>query len=57
MPLATDVLWGERADDGLDMPIIERIELGLGPPRLRFVGDGPLSALATRAYVAGRQPV
>ena len=32
MPLATDVLSGERADDGLDMPIIERSGWGLGPP-------------------------
>jgi transposase len=57
MPLATDVLSGERADDGLYMPIIERIELGLGTPCLLFVGDCQMSALATRAYVAGRQHV
>ena len=56
MPLATDVLSGERADDGLYMPIIERIELGLGTPSLLFVGDCKMSALATRADVAGRQP-
>ena len=29
MPLATDVLSGERADDGLYIPIIKRIEAGL----------------------------
>jgi transposase len=29
MPLATDVLSGERADDGLYIPLIERIEAGL----------------------------
>src|SRR5580765_1888162 len=29
MPLATDVLSGERADDGLYIPIIERIRTGL----------------------------
>src|SRR5207244_224052 len=26
MPLATDVLSGERADDGLDIPLIERMK-------------------------------
>jgi transposase len=29
MPLATDVLSGERADDGLYIPIIERIQNGV----------------------------
>jgi len=34
MPLATEVLSGERADDGLDSPLIERIRTGLQtPPR------------------------
>lgn len=55
MPLATDVLSGERADEGLDIPIIKRIEAGLPPGRLLCVGDCTMSALATRAYVAGRQ--
>ena len=55
MPLATDVLSGERADDGLYIPIIKRIEAGLSPGGLLFVGDCKMSALATRAYMAGRQ--
>src|SRR3989475_505217 len=57
MPLATDVLSGERADDGLYIPIIERIEAGMRTTDLLFVGDCKMSALATRAYVAGRQHV
>ena len=32
MPLATDVLSGERADDGLYIPIIERIREGCTKP-------------------------
>ena len=52
MPLATDVLSGERADDGLYLPIIERIRHGLHTPGLLFVGDCKMSALATRAYLA-----
>lgn len=55
MPLATDVLSGERADDGLYLPIIKRIEAELPPGGLLFVGDCKMSALATRAYMAGRQ--
>jgi transposase len=55
MPLATNVLSGERADDGLYIPIIKRIEAGLPTGGLLFVGDCKMSAFATRAYVAGRQ--
>src|SRR2546428_5708500 len=55
MPLATDVLSGERADDGLYIPIIKRIEAGLPPGGLLFVGDCKMSAFATRAYMARRQ--
>ncbi len=52
MPLATDVLSGERADDGLYLPIIERIRTGLQITGLLFVGDCKMSALDTRAYLA-----
>jgi transposase len=53
MPLATDVLSGERADDGLYIPIIKRIEVGLSQRGLLFVGDCKMSALDTRAYLGG----
>src|SRR6266704_2539408 len=39
MPLATDVLSGERADDGLYIPIIERIQNGLKTTGLVVVGE------------------
>src|SRR5437867_4910237 len=55
MPLATDVLSGERADDGLYIPIIRRNEAGLSQSGLLFVGDGKMSALETRAYLARHQ--
>lgn len=55
MPLATDVLSGERADDGLYIPIIERIRTGLKTTGLLFVGDCKMSALDTRAYLARHQ--
>src|SRR5207244_12865289 len=55
MPLSTDVLSGERADDGLYIPLIERIRTGLKTPGLLFVGDCKMSALETRAYLARHQ--
>src|SRR5256714_12074012 len=55
MPLSTDVLSGERADDGLYIPLIERIRTGLKTPGLLFVGDCKMSALDTRAYLARHQ--
>src|SRR5713101_2555583 len=55
MPLAPDVLSGERADDGLYIPIMERIRTGLQTTGLLFVGDCKMSALATRAYLARHQ--
>src|SRR5919108_4097311 len=55
MPLATDVLSGERADDGLYIPIMERVRTGLKTAGLLFVGDCKMSALETRAYLARHQ--
>jgi transposase len=55
MPLSTDVLSGERADDGLYIPIIERIQNGLKTTGLLCVGDCKMSALETRAYLARHQ--
>jgi transposase len=55
IPLATDVVSGERADDGLYIPIMERIRTGLQTPGLLFVGDCKMSALETRAYLVRHQ--
>src|SRR2546425_7962568 len=55
MPLSTDVWSGERADDGFYIPIIERLRVGLKIPGLLCVGDGKMSALDTRASLAGHQ--
>jgi transposase len=54
LPAATDVVSGEQADDGLYIPIIERLLTILTQAGLLFVGDCKLSALATRAYIRGR---
>ena len=55
MPLSTDVLSGERADDGLYIPIIRRIRTGLTTTGLLFVGDCKMSALDTRTHVVEHQ--
>jgi len=45
---------GEQADDGLYIPILERLLTILTQAGLLFVGDCKLSALATRAYIRWR---
>jgi len=54
LPVATDVVSGEHADDGLYVPIIARMLTILNQAGLLFVGDCKMSALATRAYLRGR---
>jgi len=54
LPAATDIVSGEQADDGLYIPIIERLLTILTQAGLLFVGDCKLSAVATRAYIRGR---
>src|SRR5712692_4968942 len=48
MPLSTDVLSGERADEGLYLALMERLRPGLKTTGLLFVGDCKMSALETR---------
>ncbi len=55
LPLATDVVSGERADDGLYVPIIDRIVTTLAAVGLLFVGDSKMSAWATRVHLRARQ--
>ena len=55
MPLSTDVVSGERADDGFYIPMMERIRTGLHKTGRLFVGDGKRSALDTRASLARHQ--
>lgn len=57
LPLATDVVSGERADDGLYWPIIARMQRMLGRQGVLYVGDCKMSAWETRARImmAGSQ--
>jgi transposase len=49
MPLATEVLSGEHADDPVYLPIIARVREGLQRNGLLYVGDCKMAALPTRA--------
>ena len=51
MPLVTDVVSGEKADDPLYVPAVDRIVQMLDVLGLLFVGDCKMSALATRAHI------
>src|SRR5215467_4515620 len=52
MPLATDVVSGERADDPLYVPCIARVQASVGRRGLLYGGDCKLAARATRAFIA-----
>jgi transposase len=52
MPLATDVVSGERADDPLYLPCIARVQASLGRRGLLYVGDCKMASRATRARIA-----
>ena len=49
MPPATDVVSGERADDPLSMPCIERVQASMGRHGLLYVGDCKMASRETRA--------
>jgi transposase len=55
MPLATEVVSGERADDGFYLPIIARMRRGWHKTGLLCVGDWQRRALDTRASLARHQ--
>ena len=51
MPLATEVISGEHADDPVYLPIIARVSEGLNKKVLLYVGDCKVTALQTRAMI------
>jgi transposase len=51
MPLATDVVSGECADDPLYVPCIARVQASLGRCGLLYVGDCKMASRATRAFI------
>lgn len=51
LPIATLTLPGNRADDGLYIPLITTAQANLSVSGLLFVGDSKMEALATRAFI------
>lgn len=51
LPLASEVLPGQRADDPLYLPTITRGRMCLNQPGLLYVGDCKMAALDTRASI------
>jgi transposase len=52
LPLVTEVVAGDAADDPLYVPAVDRVLQIIAGLRLLFVGDCKMSALATRAHIA-----
>src|SRR5688572_9850887 len=55
MPLVTDVVSGERADDPLYIPCIERVQASLGRSGLLYVGDCKMASRQTRAWIRSEE--
>ena len=53
MPLASDIVSGEKADDILYRPVIERINEYLKNNDVIYVGDSKMSSVETRLYIKG----
>jgi len=51
MPLVTHIKSGEKADDGLYVPIIEEINSTIKKEGLLYVGDCKMGAISTRGYI------
>jgi transposase len=51
LPVATQVVSGERADDQLYIPAIEQVSASLDKHGLLYVGDCKMAALGTRAFI------
>lgn len=53
MPLASDVVAGQNADDTLYVPVIKRMNEYLKNNDVLYVGDTKMSASGTRLYIKG----
>jgi len=50
--IASDVYAGQRADEGLYIPLYQRVHSILGRTGLLYIGDCKMAVLATRAQIA-----
>lgn len=53
--IGADVVPGNRADDGLYLPLIQRLQTTLAESGLLYIGDCKMAALATRTYLHATQ--
>lgn len=51
MPIATEILSGEKADDPLYIPAIERVRSTLEKSGLLYIGDCKMASIATRNHI------
>jgi len=51
LPIATDVVSGEKADDPLYLPVYERIHKTVCKSGILYIGDSKMGALETRAVI------
>lgn len=51
MPIATEILSGEKADDPLYIPAIERVRLTIKKSGLLYIGDCKMASIATRTHI------
>jgi transposase len=51
VPLASEVLSGEQADDPVYVPLLDRVHRGLERAGLLYVGDCKMAAEKTRAHI------
>ena len=52
VPLVTQIVSGNTADDGLYLPAVEQARAVLGRSGLLYIGDSKMEALNTRAHIA-----
>jgi transposase len=52
IPLTTTIVSGEKADDPLYIPEINKVQKIINAPGVLFVGDCKMASMDTRAYVA-----
>jgi transposase len=51
VPLASEVLSGEKADDPVYVPLLDRVHQGLERAGLLYIGDCKMAAEKTRAHI------
>lgn len=52
MPIATEILPGNKADDPLYIPAINQVRSTLGKAGLLYIGDCKMASIATRSHIA-----